>query len=124
MSHSVSFALNVSFRKRKIAFHGNVDVKFFMFPDFLFSLVMSSKGLNETGINVAFYFIFFFILFSFRACPSPMSLLTTSKTVVFCLSFMPRFPRLTEIWMLGIRIVPAFEEILSAATTCWRVVVL
>ena len=94
-----------------------------MFPGFLFSLVISSKDLCETGISVTFYFIFFRILFSFRACPSPMPLLTTSRTVVFCLSSMPRFPRLAGIWMLVILIVPAFEGILPAATTCWRVVV-
>ena len=95
-----------------------------MFPVSLLSLAMSSKGLSKTGISVTFYFIFFRILFSFRACPFHMPLLSTSQTVVFCLSLMPRFSTLAAIWMLGIRIVPAFEGILSTAITCWWVVVL
>ena len=37
---------------------------------------------------------------------------------------MPRFPRLVGIWMLVVRIRPVLEGILSAATTCWRVIVL
>ena len=53
-----------------------------------------------------------------------MTLLTTSETVVWCLSFTPRFPRLGRIWMLGIRIWPVLEVILLIATTCWRVVVI
>ena len=41
-------------------------------------------------------------LFSFWVCPSPMPLFNTSETVVWCLSFTPRFPRLAEIWMLEV----------------------
>ena len=63
-------------------------------------------------------------LFSFWACPSPMPLFTTSETVVCCLSFTTRFPRLAGIWILGIRIGPVLEGILCAATTFWRVIVL
>ena len=63
-------------------------------------------------------------LFSFWACPPPMPLFTTSETVDCCLSFMPRFPRLAGVWMLGIWIGPVLEEILPTATTCWRVIVL
>ena len=53
-----------------------------------------------------------------------MPLLTTSEAIICCLGFTPRFPRLAGIWMLGVQIRPVLEGILSAATTCWRVIVI
>ena len=98
----------------EVAFHGNIGVRFFIFPGFLFSLIISITGLNETVISL-FILSFVVWLFSFWTCPSPTPLFTTSETVVCCFSFAPRFPRLARIWMLGIRIGSVLERILSTA---------
>ena len=63
-------------------------------------------------------------LFSIWACSAPMPLFSACETVVCCLSFMPRFPRLAGLWMLRIRIGPVLERMLSVATICWRVIML
>ena len=110
--------------KKKGVFWGCLSRKFrrqiLHIPGFLFFLVISSKDINETGIIFSYLF---HLLWYERACPSPMPFFTTSETVVRCFSFMPTFPKLTGICMLGIRIWPVLEGILSAATTFWRVVV-
>ena len=77
----------------------------------------------ETG-RVGGKFSTFIRICNYSACPSPMPLITTSEAVICCLNFTPRFPRLAGIWMLGVPIRPVLEGILSAATTCWRVIVL
>ena len=107
-----------------VVFHGNIGVRFFIFFDFLFPSTISMKGLNEIVILDTFYFIFCSMTISLWACPSPMPLLTTSEAVIYRLVFMPKSPRFAGIWMLGVRIWPVLERILSAATTCWRVIVL
>ena len=62
MSLTVSFALYPPSPQKKVffevVFHGNVGVRFFIFPNSWFFLIISIKGLNETVINVTFYFIF------------------------------------------------------------------
>ena len=108
----------------EVVFHGNIGVRFFIFSDFLFPSTISMKGLNEIVLIDTFYFMFCSMTISFWACPSPMPLLTTSEAVIYCLGFMPRSPRFAGIWMFGVRIRPVLERILSAATTCCRVIVL
>ena len=126
MSHTILIAFIVFPKKKgEVAFHGNVGARFFILPGFLFSLIISVKGFNETVIKVLPFILFFLLcLISFWACPSPTSLFTTSETVAYCLSFMSSFPRLAGIWMLGIHIGSVLEGMLPAATTCWRVIVL
>ena len=125
MSHTILIAFIVFPKKKgEVAFHGNVGARFFILPGFLFSLIISVKGFNETVIKVLPFILFFLLcLISFWACPSPTSLFTTSETVAYCLSFMSSFPRLAGIWMLGIHIGSVLEGMVSAATTCWRVIV-
>ena len=61
MSHTVLFALIIFFPKRKVsfevAFHGNVGIRFSVFPGVFFSFIISIKGLNETVISDTVYFI-------------------------------------------------------------------
>ena len=96
----------------EVAFHGNVGVRLFIFSGFLFPFIIS------------FYFIFCGTNVFFWSMPISNAVFTTSETVVCCLRFTPRFPRLAGIWMLGVQIRPVLEGILSAATTCWRVIVI
>ena len=96
----------------EVAFHGNVGVRLFIFSGFLFPFIIS------------FYFIFCGTNVFFLGMPISNAVFTTCETVVCCLRFTPRFPRLPGIWMLGVQIWPVLERILSVVTTCWRIIVL
>ena len=106
----------------EVAFHGNVDVRFFIFSGFLFPFIVFMKDLNEIVVTVTFYFIFCGMTVFFVGMFISNALSHHIRSSSLLSQFHVKVSKIG--WKLGVRIWPVLEGIPSAATICWKVIVL